>query len=56
MQRVAETYGWDDWGVVFRQTIVLYGFRMLRTPTRMRLEQIARRLCDTNGPFGDPKT
>jgi very-short-patch-repair endonuclease len=56
IQRVAEAYGWDDWGTVFRQTIALYGFRVLRTPTRMRLELIARRLCDTRQSFRDPST
>ena len=54
MEKVAEIYSWDDWAVVFRQTVALYGFSRLRTPTRMRLDQIAQRLCDTNQPLGDP--
>ena len=30
---------------IHRRTIAEYGFRVLRTPTRMRLEDIAERLC-----------
>jgi very-short-patch-repair endonuclease len=47
MDQVAAIHGWDDWSIVFRHTIATYGLRVLRTPTRARLEQIARALCDT---------
>lgn len=47
MDRIADEDGWEDASNVYRRAITAYGFRLLRTPTRLRLDEVAGRLCES---------